>query len=129
MTTPTSRVPVGPHTFDVTVDGADDADPILLLHGFPQTSSCWRRVRPALVEAGLRVIAPGLRGYSPDARPLDPAAYRIEILVDDVLALADHFGARRFHLVGHDWGGALAWHLAGRHPERIRTLTVLSTPH
>lgn len=129
MTESAVRIPVGPLTFDVAIEGADDAEPIVLLHGFPQTASCWRRMTPGLVEAGLRVVAPDLRGYSPDARPLDPEEYRIEALMADVLAIADHLGLDRFHLVGHDWGGALAWHLAGRHPDRIRTLTVLSTPH
>lgn len=123
------RIPVGPLVFDAVAAGPADGEPMLLLHGFPQTASCWRRIQPDLADAGLRVVAPDLRGYSPDARPLDPDAYRIEELMADVLGIADQLGFDRFHLVGHDWGGALAWYLAGVHGDRIRTLTVLSTPH
>jgi len=125
----TLRIPVGPLTFDAVAAGPADGEPMLLLHGFPQTASCWRRVQPALAEAGLRTVAPDLRGYSPGARPLDPAEYRMELLVGDVVGLADALGVDRFHLVGHDWGGALAWHVAAAHPDRVRTLSVISTPH
>lgn len=123
------RIPLGPLTFDAVVDGPDDGVPVLLLHGFPQSAACWRRVQPELAAAGYRVVAPDLRGYSPDARPSDPSAYAMEALVGDVVGFADQQGWSTFHLVGHDWGGALAWHVAGRHGARLRTLTVLSTPH
>ena len=123
------QIPVGPLTFDAVVDGPEDGIPVLLLHGFPQSAACWRRVTPALAASGKRTVAPDLRGYSPGARPLDAADYGIEALVGDALAIADAQGWDRFHIVGHDWGGALAWHTAGRHPERIETLSVLSTPH
>lgn len=120
---------VGPFVFDAVADGPDDGEPVLLLHGFPQSSLTWHLVQPRLAAAGLRSVAPDLRGYSPRARPAEPADYAIELLVGDVLGLADALGWDRFHLVGHDWGGALAWHTAGRHPERLRTLSVVSTPH
>lgn len=123
------QISLGPLTFDLTVDGPADGDPVLLLHGFPQSGDCWRRVAPALAEAGYRVVAPDLRGYSPGARPLDPEAYSMAELVGDVTGLADALGWTTFHLVGHDWGGALAWNVAGRHGERVRTLTSVSTPH
>jgi pimeloyl-ACP methyl ester carboxylesterase len=119
----------GPLTFDAVVDGDPSGPAVLLLHGFPETSASWNRQVPALVEAGYRVVAPDQRGYSPGARPTDQSAYRSERLVADVLAVADVLDIDRFHLVGHDWGGAVAWQVAGRHPERLRTLTVLSTPH
>src|SRR5699024_6172614 len=77
------RIPVGPLVFDATTTGPADGEPILLLHGFPQTAECWRRIQPALGDAGLRAVAPDLRGYSPDARPPDPGSYRIEDLVAD----------------------------------------------
>lgn len=122
-------VPVGPLTFDAWVDGPADGEPVLLLHGFPEEGHCWRFVQPTLAAAGYRSVAPDLRGYSPGARPVDVAEYTMAHLVGDVLALADELGWERFHLVGHDWGGAVAWQVAGRHPERIRTLTAVSTPH
>jgi pimeloyl-ACP methyl ester carboxylesterase len=124
-----ARIPLGPLTFDAFVDGPPDGEPVLLLHGFPQSAASWRRVQPALAEAGYFVVAPDLRGYSPDARPTDAAAYAMENLVADVLGFADYYGWNTFHLVGHDWGGALAWHVAGRHGDRLRTLTAVSTPH
>lgn len=120
---------VGPLTFDAVVDGPEAGEPVLLLHGFPESSWSWRFVQPALAEAGYRVVAPDLRGYSPRARPADPADYTIERLVGDVTDLADALGWDTFHLVGHDWGGAVAWQAAGRKPERLRTLSVVSTPH
>jgi len=115
--------------FAARTGGPAGAELVLLLHGFPETSHSWRHVLPRLVRSGYRVVAPDGRGVSAAARPLEVTAYAIEHLVGDVLGLADQLGAPRFHLVGHDWGGAVAWQLAGRHPERLQTLTVVSTPH
>jgi pimeloyl-ACP methyl ester carboxylesterase len=115
--------------FDTLAAGPPRGEPVVLLHGFPQTAACWIRVAQALAAAGYRVLAPDQRGYSPGARPAAVRAYRMPELVADVLALAEAAGAARFHLVGHDWGGALAWALAGRHPEQVATLTSVSTPH
>lgn len=120
---------VGSLVFDAVGDGPSKGAPVLLLHGFPESGDAWRRVTPGLAAAGFRTVAPDLRGYSPRARPTEASDYTIETLVSDVLGLADALGWDTFHLVGHDWGGALAWHVAGRHPERVRTLTVVSTPH
>ena len=102
---------------------------VVLLHGWPQTPSAWSAVEPALTAAGYDVRAPAQRGYTPDNRPAGRAAYETGLLVDDVLRLADDAGAERFSVVGHDWGGVLAWWLGARHPDRIRTLTSVSTPH
>jgi len=115
--------------FDLLAAGDPAGEPVLLLHGFPQTAACWTRLAEVLAGAGYRVLAPDQRGYSPGARPGAVPEYRMPELVADVLALADRAGADRFHLVGHDWGGAVAWHLAARHPERVATLTAVSTPH
>jgi pimeloyl-ACP methyl ester carboxylesterase len=123
------QIPVGDLVFDAAVDGPADGRLVLLLHGFPQSSRSWRRVVPALVDAGFRVVAPDQRGYSPGARPEGVAAYRMSELVGDVLGMLDHLGAERADLVGHDWGAAVAWQLAGRHPQRVRTLTAVSVPH
>jgi len=118
-------------TFDVTDRGDPAAPPVVLLHGFPEDRQCWDPISDRLVEAGLRTLAPDQRGYSPRARPTGPypQAYVLTELVDDVVALLDAAGIDRAHIVGHDWGGGIAWTLAGAHPERVETLTVLSTPH
>jgi pimeloyl-ACP methyl ester carboxylesterase len=120
---------VGGLVFDARAAGPADGELVLLLHGFPQTSLAWRQQLEALGDAGYRAVAPDQRGYSPGARPVDVGEYRAERLVGDVLGFADALGAPAFHLVGHDWGGAVAWQVAGRHPERLRTLTSVSTPH
>ena len=116
-------------TFDVRDAGPADGEPVVLLHGFPQDARAWDRVAPVLHGAGLRTLAPDLRGYSPMARPRGRSAYRSRQLVDDVLALLDAAGLERAHVVGHDWGGALVWALGAWHPDRVRTLSVLSVPH
>jgi pimeloyl-ACP methyl ester carboxylesterase len=120
---------VGGLTFDARAAGPADGELVLLLHGFPQTSLAWRHQLDAIADAGYRAVAPDQRGYSPGARPVDVGEYRADQLVGDVLGFADALGAAKFHLVGHDWGGAVAWQVAGRHPERLRTLTSVSTPH
>jgi pimeloyl-ACP methyl ester carboxylesterase len=122
-------VPVGDLTFDVRMLGPADGAPVMLLHGFPETSLSWSAVAPALAGAGFRVVAPDQRGYSPDARPKDVADYAIEHLVDDVLGLADALDLGAFHLVGHDWGAAVGWAVAAHHGDRLRTLTAASVPH
>ncbi|HUE60464.1 MAG TPA: alpha/beta fold hydrolase [Acidimicrobiales bacterium] len=116
-------------TFDVTDTGPEDGRVVIALHGFPEDRHCWDAVGSALAGAGHRMLAPDQRGYSPGARPSERKAYAISELDSDILALADAAGADRFDVVGHDWGGAVAWDLAGRHPDRVRTATVLSTPH
>jgi pimeloyl-ACP methyl ester carboxylesterase len=101
----------------------------VLLHGFPEDRHSWDPVAAALTAAGHRVLAPDQRGYSPGARPAARSAYTLSHLAGDVLALADAAGAERFHLVGHDWGAALAWYIAGRHSRRLISLASLSVPH
>lgn len=123
------QIPIGPLTFDVATAGPEDGPVVILLHGFPQTSACWRHQVPVLAEAGYRVLAPDQRGYSPGARPSGVAAYHSSELVADVLGLADAVGADRFHLVGHDWGASITWQVAGRHGDRLLTMTALSVPH
>jgi len=129
MSTERVDVRVGDLCFECDVAGERSASLVLLLHGFPQTSHTYRHDLPALARAGFHAVAPNQRGYSTGARPNSVESYRVELLIADALAIADHFGAARFHLVGHDWGGQLAWLIAARHPERLRSLTVLSRPH
>jgi pimeloyl-ACP methyl ester carboxylesterase len=120
-------------TFDALVAGEPGAPLVLLLHGFAESMHCWRAQVEALAAAGYRAIAPSQRGYSPGARPdtSDTANYHIDRLMDDAMAIvaASGYGDRRFHLVGHDWGGSIAWALADRFPQRLGSLTVLSRPH
>jgi len=127
--TSTYEIPVGDLTFDVLISGPDDGIPLVALHGFPESAASWGKVTPLLTAAGYRVIAPNQRGYSAGARPEGVDAYKIEHLVADVVGLLDALGLPDAHLVGHDWGSAVAWQVAGRHPNRIRSLTAISVPH
>ena len=116
--------------FDVSCTGPEDGEAVLLLHGFPQGADVWARVAAALAGEGYRAIAPDQRGYSPGARPTGAGAYRVRELVADALAVVDALvepGARA-HVVGHDLGALVAWSLAARHPDRVRTLTAVSVP-
>lgn len=112
-----------------TVEDGGDGPPVLLLHGFPQDATSWREVVPLLRSAGLRTLTFDQRGYAPGARPGPRAAYRLEFLVADALAVLDAAGVDRAHVAGHDWGGGVAWALGWAHPERVASLTVVSTPH
>src|SRR6266404_5810151 len=120
-------------TFDALAAGKPGAPLVLLLHGFAESMHCWRAQVAALADAGYRAVAPSQRGYSPRARPdpNDTANYHIDRLMDDAMAIvaACGHGDRRFHLVGHDWGGSIAWAIADRTPRRLASLTVLSRPH
>ena len=124
-----TRVGLGDLVFDVRTAGPPDEETVILLHGFPQTSYEWRHQIRALAEAGFRAIAPDQRGYAPGARPPEVADYRISLLVRDVLALADAVGSGRFHIVGHDWGGWVAWAVAALAPDRVITANPVSVPH
>jgi len=113
--------------FDALTAGSGDL--VILLHGFPQTASCWRPALNTLARAGFRAVAPTQRGYSVGAQPDGVNAYRVSELCEDVLAVAEALGSTRFHLIGHDWGGTVAWALTGEFGDSIATLTAISTPH
>jgi len=102
---------------------------VLLLHGFPDSSALWRRQVPALVGAGYRAIAPDLRGFGESERPEAVEEYAITRSVADMVAVLDLLGVERAHVVGHDFGAAVAWVLAMLHPERVDRLVVLSVGH
>src|SRR5215217_4356189 len=123
------QLPARGLAFDALAAGPPTGELVVLLHGFPQTSACWTVLLETLAAAGYRAVAPDQRGYSPTARPTTVSAYRLPELVADVVAIADRLDAETFHLVGHDWGGVVAWRLAGQQPERVATLTAVSTPH
>jgi pimeloyl-ACP methyl ester carboxylesterase len=116
-------------TFTARAAGPEGGRGVILLHGFPQTSWCWRDQLSELGDAGYRAVAPDQRGYSAGARPPAVGDYGLDHLVGDVLALADAMEMDTFDLVGHDWGGMVSWVAAARHPDRVRSLSVVSTPH
>ena len=115
--------------FDVHDAGPVDGTPVLLLHGFPQDSRSWAALSPLLHERGYRTVAPNQRGYSPGARPRPRRAYRPSELTSDVVELIQVAGLGPVHLVGHDWGAAVAWEVAAQRPDLLRSLTALSVPH
>jgi len=119
----------GDLVLDAVVAGADDGEPVLLLHGWPQTALSWSRVIPPLASSGCRVAAVDQRGYSPGARPSEVAAYTIDKLMADAVGILDSLGWGSAHVVGHDWGAAVGWNLAARRPDLVRSLTALSVPH
>lgn len=122
-------VSTGAGIFDLQAAGPADGRGVLLLHGFPEAASEWEHQLAALGAAGYRAVAVDQRGYSPGVRPVDVAAYRMDELVGDVLAITEALGWSRVDLVGHDWGAAVAWAVAAAHPDRLRTLTAVSVPH
>ncbi|RBY77298.1 alpha/beta hydrolase [Blastococcus sp. TF02-09] len=123
------RTDVGDLTFDVRVDGPEDGRPVLLLHGFPETSACWAAVTPLLTEAGLRTYAPDQLGYSPGARPDGVDSYALQNLAQVTADLMTALEIPVADVVGHDWGANVAWALAGWHSDRVRSLTAVSVPH
>jgi pimeloyl-ACP methyl ester carboxylesterase len=119
----------GELVFDVIDAGPADGPVVVLLHGFPEQNTMWQPVIDRLTAQGYRCLAPLQRGYSPGARPTRRRDYRISELGQDIATLIDASGAQRVHLVGHDWGAAVAWHLAQQYPDRLLSLTALSVPH
>jgi pimeloyl-ACP methyl ester carboxylesterase len=114
---------------DLHVEVHGDGDPVLLLHGWPDSSALWRAQVPALTAAGYRVITPDLRGFGRSARPEGKENYKLATSVADVAAVLDAVAAPAAHVVGHDWGAGVAWLSAMFLPERVRTLTAVSVPH
>jgi pimeloyl-ACP methyl ester carboxylesterase len=108
---------------------AGSGPPVLLLHGFPEFWYSWRHQLPALAAAGFHALAPDLPGYNLSSKPPGVGSYRVEALVEDLVGLLRSTGHDRAVVVGHDWGGVLAWHMAAFHPERVERLVVLNAPH
>jgi pimeloyl-ACP methyl ester carboxylesterase len=120
------RLPVGGINLHALAAGPVDGPLVVLLHGFPEFAYGWWRQIGSLAAAGLRVVAPDQRGYGLSDKPEGVAAYAIDVLADDVLRLVKALGRERFAVVGHDWGAAVAWHLAARNPERVERAAVLN---
>lgn len=115
-------------TLNVALAGPDEAPPVILLHGFPESHRTWRAIEPRL-SGRFRLIMPDQRGYAGSDKPGDVSAYKTSVLVGDVLALADALGVDGFALVGHDWGGAVAWAAALRGNPRLARLGIVNSPH
>jgi len=118
-------------TFDAWADGPEEGPLLLLLHGLPRTGWEWHHQMPKLAEAGFRVVAPDMRGYSPGARPEGKQAYVVTEFVQDILAIADQLGwtDRPFHLMATSIGSIIAWNIAGEFPQRVATLACINIPH
>lgn len=117
-------------TFRCRVCGLENnGEPVILLHGFPETSHLWQGILISLASRGYRCLAPDLRGYSPRARSKAIESYRIDKIASDVVALADAIGFQKFHLVGHDWGSGCGWTVVELYPDRVNSWSALSIPH
>lgn len=124
-----SRVRTNGVTLHVAEAGPDDGPLLILLHGFPEFWYGWRHQIGPLADAGFHVIVPDQRGYNLSDKPKGAAAYTLDTLAGDVMGLADHYRADRFHLAGHDWGAAVGWWCAQNFPERVRRFVAVSAPH
>ena len=125
----TRRVNVGDLELFVVEAGAPDGSPVVLLHGFPEFWYAWQGTIKPLAEAGFRVIVPDQRGYDQSDKPAGVESYQIDHLGDDIAGLIQALGHEKACVAAHDWGGGVAWNLAIRHPERVRKLAVIDTPH
>jgi pimeloyl-ACP methyl ester carboxylesterase len=115
-------------TLNVALAGDPANPPVILLHGFPESHRTWREVAPRL-DQDFFVVMPDQRGFAGSDLPQDVDAYKTDILIDDIFALADALGIERFALVGHDWGGAIAWGAALRGDARLTRLAIVNAPH
>jgi pimeloyl-ACP methyl ester carboxylesterase len=113
----------------IEVEVTGTGRPVVLLHGFPDTGALWRNQVPALVDAGLSAIVPDLRGYGKSDKPEGVDPYSIPYVVGDVLNVLDSLGIERAHVVGHDWGAAIAWAIGSLVPDRVDQLVALSVGH
>lgn len=115
-------------TMNVALAGSEGAPPVILLHGFPESHRTWRSLAPLLADK-LRLIMPDQRGFGDSDRPQEVEAYATDTLIADIFALADALGIERFALVGHDWGGAIAWAAAIKGDPRVERLAIVNSPH
>jgi epoxide hydrolase 4 len=109
--------------------GPEKGPLVVLLHGFPEFWYCWRHQIPALAAKGFYVVAPDQRGYGSSDKPGGVKSYSLDVLTDDIAGLIRALGREKAHVVGHDWGGAVAWFLAVRRPEQVERLAILNCPH
>ncbi len=124
-----SRVAANGIELHIAEAGPAEGPLVFLLHGFPEFWYGWRNQIPALAENGFRVIAPDQRGYNLSDKPDGVPSYHLDRLAADIVGLADHFKRDSFSVVGHDWGAAVGWWLAGKYAPRVQRLAVLNAPH
>jgi pimeloyl-ACP methyl ester carboxylesterase len=110
-------------------DEGNGGEPVLLLHGFPDSHRVWRHQVPALTAAGFRIVVPDLRGFGASDKPVEVAAYAVPCVVQDMIAVLDELDLPRAHVVCHDYGATVGWVLAARHPQRVHKLVALSVGH
>jgi pimeloyl-ACP methyl ester carboxylesterase len=123
------RVPLSTGvTLNVALAGNAANPAVILLHGFPESHRTWREIAPRL-EDDFYLVMPDQRGFAASDRPLEVGAYATDKLVDDIFALADALSLERFALIGHDWGGAIAWPAALRGDPRLTRLAIINAPH
>lgn len=115
-------------TLNVATGGPRDGEAIIFLHGFPESHRTWREIAPVLAEDHF-VVCPDQRGFGASDKPPGVENYKADRIVEDLIALADALAIGRFTLVGHDWGGAVSWLAALRHPDRIQRLVIVNAPH
>lgn len=115
-------------TLNVALAGHRSNPPVIFLHGFPESHRTWREVAPRLQDKFF-LIMPDQRGFAGSDLPQDAADYKTDVLIDDIFALADALALERFALVGHDWGGAIAWGAALRADPRLTRLAIINAPH
>lgn len=110
------------------ITGVEDAEPLLLLHGFPDFWYGWHKIMNGLSDS-YHLIVPDLKGYNLSDKPLEVEPYRLEILVEDIKMLSQELGLKSFNLAGHDWGGMIAWAFAEKYPELLNKLIIINAPH
>ena len=124
-----TRLPVNGLSLHVVEAGPANGPLLILLHGFPEFWWAWRYQITPLAEAGYHVVVPDMRGYNSSDAPKDVSLYILDTLVADVMALADQYEAGPFYLVGHDWGGIVAWGVGAKHSNRLKRLIIMDAPH
>jgi pimeloyl-ACP methyl ester carboxylesterase len=129
MKTTVRTVPVNGIELQIIEAGPPSGPLVLLLHGFPDFWWGWRYQIEPLAEQGFHVVVPDQRGYNLSSKPSGVASYDLDVLAADVIGLADALGASKVHLVGHDWGGLVAWWAAAHYPQRVERLAILNAPH
>lgn len=129
MISSTRTCPVNGVELSVVEAGPPEGPLIFLLHGFPDFWWGWRHQFEPLAALGFHVVAPDLRGYNLSSKPSGVESYDLDVLAADIVGMADRYGRQAFHLVGHDWGGVIAWWVAARYPKRVERLAILNAPH
>ncbi len=129
LVTHTLSIPTNGIHLHAEAVGPEDGPLVLLLHGFPESWYGWKDQIDPLSEAGFRVVALDQRGYNLSDKPRGASAYRLDELARDVTGVIDYFGREKAVLIGHDWGAAVAWHVAIHTPERVERLAILNVPH